>query len=1385
MFDPVCTYRLQFHKGFTFNDFKAILPYLQDIGVKTIYASPIFAAVPDSNHGYDVTDPHRINPEIGTLDELVAISGKLKEAGMNWLQDIVPNHMAFHPENAWLMDVLKYGRDSAYANHFDILWDVPPFHGRLMVPFLGSPLPDLIKNGEVKLSYISGNLALTYAGQSYPVNDVACLKLLKGAMMVVPAELQQAIAVIEGDGKNGHSAVDLEKLIAHPALQAYLEGAVAAVNADPQRLQELADDQYYRLCYWKESDTAINYRRFFTVNGLICLNMQHQAVFDDYHRLIKELLEKGIFQGLRVDHIDGLYDPKTYVERLRALAGPEIYIVVEKILESGEGFPAEWPVQGNTGYDFLAQVNNLLTSPKSKRAFTDFYREIATNAVAINKAIPQKKAAILYQHMAGELANLERLFTELSLAEPGQLRALEKGTLKTAIAEFLIRCPVYRYYGNTFPLLRAEAKALAAILGEIEQDKPELAPAVSLISKVFIGRAQGQARRAAALNFYQRCMQFTGPLMAKGVEDTLMYTYDRFIGHNEVGDSPAEFGLTMAKFHDLMAERQARWPYSINATATHDTKRGEDVRAKLNVLTDLPEEWLALVGSWQRVHQKSKIGHAPDANDTYLIYQTLAGAAGFPDQEQDQLAERMAAYLTKALREAKVHTQWAEPNEDYETAAQEFTKQLLKPTGKFWQDLQNWQSRIADHFILNSLVQVLLKFTCPGIPDVYQGCELWDLSLVDPDNRRPVDFQLRQQLLSTVRSSSLANLWDTRRDGSLKLWLTDKLLHERGAHPGIFATGAYLPLTVKGKYRYHLIAFARRHLRQWLVVVAPLHLAGVTAAPFPEFNWEDTAVVLPDDAPLEWNNELTGDHGVFSGLIPLTNLLKSFPLALLTSASSTTRRAGIIMHITSLPSPYGIGDLGPEARKFADFLADAGQRYWQLLPVNPTESASGYSPYSAYSGMAGHTLLISPDDLMKEGLLTQAELEGNDLTETNAVDFDGALTLKTKMFDLAFNRFNTSASETLRSAFYHFKDIDSAWLYDCSLYEVLKLHHGGKPWYEWDVPLKLRQKHEISQYISAHEREIERSKWLQFVFCRQWSALKAHGNALGLHFFGDLPFYISYDSADVWTHPDIFKLDEQKNMLSSAGVPPDYFNADGQLWGMPVYRWEVLKNSGYAWWVQRMKKNRAFFDVVRLDHFRAFYDYWEVPAAEKTAVNGQWRPGPGTDIFEVFRQELGELPFIAEDLGDVNAGVYQLRDKIGLPGMNLLQYGFGDDMPVSVHVPHNHLTNSVTYTGTHDNNTTLGWFQTDAGITEKRNLAAYLRTRVNSRNVSRLLVETCYSSVARIAIVPLQDLLGLDGRARMNMPSSAAGNWHWRVSRSWPAEKMAYRLRLLVKLFYR
>ncbi|MDB5010616.1 MAG: malto-oligosyltrehalose synthase, partial [Mucilaginibacter sp.] len=823
---------------------------------------------------------------------------------------------------------------------------------------------------------------------------------------------------------------------------------------------------------------------------------------------------------------------------------------------------------------------------------------------------------------------------------------------------------------------------------------------------------------------------------------------------------------------------------SINGTSTHDTKRGEDVRARLNVLTDMGEEWISTVSGWQKINADLKQSNAPDANDEYLIYQTLAGAYPMPGEGDDNFNERLQAYLTKALREAKVHTGWAEPDEQYEKGTLEFAAKLLDQNSLFWKGFTDLQSKVADHAVVNSLVQVLLKFTCPGVPDVYQGCELWDFSLVDPDNRRPVDYKIRDQYVAD--NSDITQLWAERYTGRIKLWLTDLLLHLRKENTKTFAHGIYIPLKVKGKYKDKIIAFARQYLNDWFIIIAPLHTAALNAANLLDHDWKDTSIIIQEDAPLQWEDILNGKPLIINEEIVIKDLFKSIPLSILRSSKSVSKRsAGIIMHITSLPSVFGVGDLGPEARKFADFLSNANQKYWQLLPLNPTGAGAYNSPYSSFSSMAGNTLLISPEDLMNDGLLTPEELQSHLLPSGDKVNFEAATANKKILLAIAFERFKKVEKNGLQADYSVFKQKEAYWLDDFVLYEVLKDHHQDRPWYEWADQFKCRDDEAISDFNQEHAAKIDQQKWLQFMFFKQWTALRNYGNDLGIKFFGDLPFYVSYDSADVWTHPEIFKLDENKEMAGIAGVPPDYFNTGGQLWGMPVYDWENLAKTNYGWWVDRIRKNMEFFDVVRLDHFRAFYDYWEVPAGEENAINGTWKFGPGTELFKTLKNELGDIPFIAEDLGDVSQGVYDLRDELNLPGMNLLQYAFGADMPVSIHIPHNHIINSVTYTGTHDNNTTKGWFKQNSSKEERNNLRKYTKLKVNKQNVQQVLTELCYASVSEIAIVPLQDILGLDEKARMNMPSSKDGNWLWQLKRGLLTTKVEKRLKNLVKLYNR
>jgi malto-oligosyltrehalose synthase/4-alpha-glucanotransferase len=1380
MNNPIATYRIQFHKDFTFDDFEKQIPYLQKLGVSTVYASPIFEATPGSVHGYDQVNPHCINPEIGTEVQLRNFSKRLKEQGINWLQDIVPNHMAFHSNNEWLMDLLEKGPQSTYAAFFDVAWNSKLYHGRIMVPFLGSSLEDVIKNGELKVAYENQRLVLKYYDSTYPVQPKSYATILQAAgdaPQAIQQLLQQSPKTEEEETHTqqwNEMRLQVAALMKNEAVKDYIEKCFDAVNQNREQLQQLCDEQSYRLCHWQETDSHINYRRFFTVNSLICLNIQNKEVFDEYHKCIKALVADGVFQGLRVDHIDGLYDPTTYVQRLRELAGEETYLVVEKILEPGEGVPTQWPLQGNTGYDFLSMVNNLFTDKSSEQVFTDYYKKITGNEKSIRQQLHDKKAYILYHQMGGELENLYTLLMETNLVQQEDYAQMRTEDIKTAIAEFLIQCPVYRYYGNALPLSQKEAADVTDIFNRVKNSRPDITPAVDLLENVILKKPhEGNAEyNENALPFYQRCMQFSGPLMAKGVEDTLMYTYNRFIGHNEVGDSPEAFGHTPETFHQMMVDRQQQWPLSINTTSTHDTKRGEDVRARLNVLTDISDEWFKLVDEWREMNAELKKDGAPDANDEYFIYQTLIGAYPMPGQDDDNIKERLEQYLEKALREEKRHSNWARPNTKYEDATRNFATSLLDTERPFWKSFRMFHHKIADFGMANSLAQVLLKFTCPGVPDVYQGTELWDLSLVDPDNRRFVDYERRQQYLDSINNyepdqqKDLAQqLWDDRYTAEIKLWLTHNLFNERRRNADLFLKGKYIPLQVEGEYKDYVFAFARQYQHNWYLVAVPLHLAQLSQQQdkgILEINWKDTRIMLPEKAPKEWQNTLTRTQGKVEDGLRVQELFEDVPFALLKLQSTNARSAGVLMHITSLASPFGIGDMGPEAKAFADFLERTHQTYWQLLPLNPTEAGQAHSPYSSISSKAGNTLLISPELLAKDGLLSYDELQQYYLPNEGQTNYAEAERVKAEIFDKAWNNFKKDEFNQMRMQFLDFSMEQASWLNDFALFVVLKNQNEGKAWFQWEEKYKRRDEVALKKLEAQHAEEIEKIKWLQFHFTRQWKKLRKYCNNRGIQFFGDMPFYISYDSVDVWSYQEIFALDEEGNMTGVAGTPPDAFSDNGQLWGMPVFKWNVLKERNYDWWLQRFQKNMELFDVVRLDHFRAFADYWEVPANDNTAKNGSWKPGPGADLFNTVQKELGRLPFIAEDLGDINEPVYQLRNQFNFPGMKILHFAFSEDIDTSPYIPHNYTENFIAYTGTHDNNTTRGWLRQE-GRDNYHRVERYVGRQLNEDEAVQSLCRLAFASVAKTAILPMQDLLGLDENARMNIPSSSENNWGWRL----------------------
>ncbi len=808
------TYRLQFHERFRLSDALALVPYLSELGISHIYASPLTRSAAHSTHGYDVCDPRQLNPEIGTEDELAKLIVALRDHKMGLVLDIVPNHMAASTENPWWNDLLLHGRNSPYAGYFDIEWEstTPQKNGKLLLPVLGGPYQEMLEAGQIKLQAENGAHVICYAGLKFPI---------------APGSLS--------DGS------DIGKL-----------------NASPAALDKLIERQNYRLEYWKEGDAELNYRRFFTITSLAGLRVEEENVFDDSHSLVKSWIQRGWIDGLRVDHPDGLKDPAAYLHRLHDLA-PAPWIVVEKILEPGESLPQTWPVAGTTGYDFLSEVNAVFVHAKNEPALTESYSSFTGEPANYDKLVCDKKRAALNNAFVAEINRLLKLLIPIALRDPRAGKFTLEG-LREATVELAACFPVYRTYGTAHKgsVTDEDRQRIddAVKLAQTRQSKaaPEI---FELLKKILLERGQGKLED----EFADRFQQLTGPAMAKGVEDCAFYCFNRFISLNEVGGNPAHFGSTVEAFHGLCATRQQDWPDSMLGTASHDTKRGEDVRARLNVLSEIPDAWSAAVQQWADLNERHHTGSCPDRNLEYFIYQTMAGA--WPVSE-----ERLLAYVEKAIREAGQHTSWREPNAAYESGVKKFISGILKEP-EFIASLEKFVFSISEAGRVNSLSQTLIKLTAPGIPDIYQGCELLDFSLVDPDNRRPVDFGLRHQLLVEAKKLSAEAAWLHGNKSLAKLWLIWKILKLRTAHPDLFAGQAmYEPISVGGMKQDHVIAFMRGACLTTVAQRLPLTLQG---------DWADTTIFLPEGT---WHNCLTGDtfHGP---VVQLKQLLVKFPVALL------------------------------------------------------------------------------------------------------------------------------------------------------------------------------------------------------------------------------------------------------------------------------------------------------------------------------------------------------------------------------------------------------------------------------------------------------------------------------------------------------------------------
>ncbi len=676
-------------------------------------------------------------------------------------------------------------------------------------------------------------------------------------------------------------------------------------------LESLLGEQFFRLSYWKVGNEELNYRRFFTVNDLISLRIEEEKVFETTNLLILQLVEENKITGLRIDHIDGLYDPAQYLNRLREKA-PEVYLVVEKILEPQEELPLNWPIQGTTGYDFLNQVNSILCQQSSEEEFDSIYQNFIKKSVSPQELIDDNKRLIIGKHLAGDIDNLAHLLKQISYRYRYASDFTMYG-LKAALVEIMALFPVYRTYIDRNGASSSDREYIQQVMTQAKENIPNFLNELAFIEKFLLlefDEHLTEEDKSQWLHFLMRLQQFTGPLMAKGVEDTVLYIYNRLISLNEVGSHPEHFGISLEDFHSFNQDRCAQWHHVMNATATHDTKRGEDVRARINVLSEIPQEWEEHLKKWREINagEKECVGgrDVPTPNDEYFFYQTLIGAFPFDRDEYPTFVERIKDYIIKAIREAKVHTAWLKHDTAYENGFTQFAQRVLKDTenNPFLQAFLPFQNKIQHYGILNSLSQTLLKITAPGLPDFYQGTELWDLSLVDPDNRRPVDFQMRQKYLEKIKTRSdsdldglIAELLQTPENGKIKLFLIYKLLQARKEYIEIFQRGGYEKLTVAGSLKTHIVGFARELPEQKIITnaprkiiaIAPRFLSSLVAEgeyPFGEQVWQETRIIPPADSTPIWRDIITGQKVEGEDTLWIRDILQTFPVALLINENS-------------------------------------------------------------------------------------------------------------------------------------------------------------------------------------------------------------------------------------------------------------------------------------------------------------------------------------------------------------------------------------------------------------------------------------------------------------------------------------------------------------------
>ncbi|HET8774061.1 MAG TPA: malto-oligosyltrehalose synthase [Thermoanaerobaculia bacterium] len=857
---PTATYRLQFNAQFTFRDAKRIVAYLHALGITDVYASPLLRPRRGSTHGYDIVDANALNPELGSADDFAGLHAELARHGMGLLLDIVPNHMAASHENAWWVSVLENGPQSRFLHYFDIDWR----DEQVLLPILGRPYGEALEAKEIQLGFDGEGFFLSYYDKRLPLSPQSYRLVLEPCVEAVPAD---------GVGIEVRDLVQNETVIANsrflkdtltrlreqsPELLRAMDESIAYHNADPDLLDRVVQAQWYRLAYWRTASETINYRRFFDVTDLVGIRVENPEVFEARNRLILDLIAQGKVTGVRIDHIDGLYDPVNYLAKLQLHLGGDFYVVVEKILERGEPLPPSFQCAGTTGYDFLDTANALFVDPAGLGRLSEVYQRFTGLTASYEDVVYERKKQVIGQLFFGEMRALGAHLGRLAGADRNA-RDLAPSELLAALVEITACLPVYRTYITANGIGDADRAYLKQAIAEARRrakldDGKRLFDFVELVLLLepphFIA-----AERDRWLEFVLRWQQFTGRVMAKGVEDTAFYNYNRLVSLNEVGGEPGrgpDFD-PVAELHARNEEIARAWPHTMNATSTHDTKRSEDVRARIHVLSEIPEEWERQVRKWSRMNAPLKRDGVPHPNEELLLYQTLIGA--WPLDE-----ERLSAFLEKAAREAKTHSSWIKVDEGYERALKDFASALLAHE-PFVKSFQRFRKRVAFHGFLNSLAQVVVKICSPGVPDFYQGTELWDFSLVDPDNRRPVDYAQRASLLSSLGTpSSLLRNW---QDGRLKLFVTARALSVR-------PSGDYRAVDTGTP---HAVSFLRGD--DVLVVVPRLTASLVKPPKLPLGEvWADHALNVPG----RWRNVFTSET---PDSLSLREIFATFPLAIL------------------------------------------------------------------------------------------------------------------------------------------------------------------------------------------------------------------------------------------------------------------------------------------------------------------------------------------------------------------------------------------------------------------------------------------------------------------------------------------------------------------------